>query len=187
MAESLDMLAAFVDESIHEAGVGAYVLGCVEAPIDGCHDIRTTLQKQGLFSFRKATDRRRRAMLQQIGGWGLGCYSYHHRGLYQTGRTQARKSCLLQLLASLSPDVTQIVIETQRTEREETWDTVTIHHARNRGITRSDLSFGFMGKLDEPMLWPADAIASGSRTTLLESRGWEKELLKIGTVITPVR
>lgn len=181
------MIAAFVDESIHEAGVGAYVLGCVEAPIDGCHDIRTILRKEGLFSFRKATNHRRRAMLHQIGAWGLTSHAYYHRGLYQTGRTQARKVCLLQLLASLSSDVSQIVIETQRTERELTWDTVNLHHARNRGITRNDLAFEFMGKLDEPMLWPADAIASGSRTTLLESGGWAKELGKIGTVITPVR
>jgi hypothetical protein len=181
---------AFADESVKEDGVGTYVIGCVIAASNECPALRVSLKGRGKFHFNQASRPRREEMLRNIGEWGLGPCAYVLRGYHLLkGTTQevARRRCLDRLLLDLRDwGVSELVLESRR-RQQDTWDLGAILDALQAKRAPAGLTYGHKRSSQEPLLWPADAIASAVRATFNLPPEFEVALRKIGTEIRSVR
>lgn len=168
---------AFVDESVKEAGVGTYVVGCVITPHTECGELRKELVAGGRFHFRKAGIKRQVAMLEKIASRRLACSAYVYRGLYPIGQEGGRGFCFDRLLLDLQQwGVGELVIESRGRERDS-WDNTTILGARHRGQAPEPLTYCWQRNDADPLLWMADAVAGAVRVNVTSTHERYKEPL----------
>jgi Protein of unknown function (DUF3800) len=157
--------AAFIDESVRAGSGGLrYVVAAgavLQADRDRARDElrKLLLPRQRYLHWNSEKAARRLAILDRLSGFvamALACSSYPVGARRQE---RARADCLTALVGDLKAQgITELVIET-RGEVPDRRDRRTLLHARDAGIAASDLNYRHVGKLEEPLLWAADAIA----------------------------
>jgi hypothetical protein len=156
---------AFVDESVRTGSGGLlYVVAAaavLRADRDRARDEfrKLLLPRQPYLHWNSEKPARRVAVLDRLAGldaMALAC------GYYPVGtrhQESARAACLTALVGDLkAAGISELVIET-RGEPLDRRDRRTLLHAREVGIAPRNLSYRHVGKLEEPLLWAADAIA----------------------------
>lgn len=158
-------MIAFLDESIR-AGQGGlrYVVAAgavVQTDLDPARDAfrELLLPRQPYLHWNSEKPVRRLAIVDRLTNFvamALACSSYPIGAKRQE---PARAACLTALVGDLkAKGISELVIET-RGEVPDRRDRRTLLHARDVGIAPPDLSYRHVGKLEEPLLWVADAIA----------------------------
>lgn len=176
-------MIAFMDESVHvEAEL--YVVGCVIVPHSECDELRNSFDAKVRFHFHSEGEEQRMAMLRKIAGCDVASAAYFRRSL-QGGEPRARKLCLNSLLWDLNQNgVGELVIESRKDPNDRI-DRLTIRNAQDAKIASPDLRYGWNSPKGDPMLWTADAVASGVAGHLRHGR-YVEELQALRTVIRPV-
>lgn len=183
-------MIAFIDESVRTgSGRLLYVMAAgvvVKTDADRARDeLRKFLSPhQGYFHWADEKPARRLAMLDRLAELDVMAFVTGYYPTANRRQERARASCMTMLVGDLRvEDVDDLVIET-RGEALDRHDRQTLLDARHAGIAADSLTYRHAGKLKEPGLWAADAIAGAVATHLAgdDSRYYERlrpSLLKI--------
>lgn len=129
---------------------------------------------------------RRLAMLDRLSGFvamALAC-SYYPVGARR--QEPARAACLTALVGDLKAEgISELVIET-RGEVPDRRDRRTLLHARDVGIAADSLTYRHGRKLEEPLLWAADAIAGAVALHLTGEDSRYFERLQMSLFVRPL-
>ena len=158
-------MIAFIDESVR-AGSGRllYVAAAgavLQADLDRARDElrRLLLPRQPYLHWNSEKAARRVAVLDRLTGLEVMAFACSYYPVGTRRQEPARATCLTALVGDLKAEgISELVIET-RGEVPDRRDRRTLLHAREVGIASGDLSYRHVGKLEEPLLWAADAIA----------------------------
>jgi hypothetical protein len=184
------VVIAFVDESVRTGSGGLlYVVAAgvvVKTDADRARDeLRKFLSpRQGYFHWGDEKPARRLAMLDRLAELDVMAFVTSYYPAANRRQERARASCLTMLVGDLRvEDVDELVVET-RGEYLDRRDRRTLLHVREVGIAADSLTYRHAGKLEEPGLWAADAIAGAVATHLAgnDSQYYERlrpSLLKI--------
>jgi hypothetical protein len=158
-------MIAFSDESVREGQGGLlYVVAAgavAQTDLDPARDElrKLLLSRQPYLHWNSEKAARRLAIvdcLSDLVAMALACTYYPVEARRQE---PARAACLTALVGDLKAEgISKLVIEA-RGEVLDRRDRRTLLHAREVGIASHDLNYRHVGKLEEPLLWAADAIA----------------------------
>jgi hypothetical protein len=158
-------MIAFVDESVRaRSGRLLYVVAAaavLQADLDQARDEfrKLLLPRQSYLHWNSEKATRRVALLDHVSDLAAMALTY---GYYPAGarhQERARAACLTALVGDLKVEgISELVIET-RSEALDRRDRQTLLDARHAGIGADSLTYRHVGKLEEPLLWAADAIA----------------------------
>jgi hypothetical protein len=182
-------MIAFIDESVRAGSGGLlYVVAAgavVQADLDPARDAfrKLLLPRQPYLHWNTEKPARRLAVLDRLTGldaMALACSSYP---VGTRRQERARAACLTALVGDLKAEgISELVIET-RGESLDRRDRRTLLHARDVGIAPHNLSYRHVGKLEEPLLWAADAIAGAVALHLTGEDSRYYEQLQTGLLV----
>ena len=158
-------MIAFVDESVRSgSGKLLYVVAAgavLQADGDRARDElrKLLLPRQPYLHWNSEKPVRRLAVLDRLTGLGAMVFACSYYPVGTRHQESARATCLTALVGDLkAAGISELVIET-RSEVPDRRDRRTLLDARHAGIAADSLTYRHVGKLEEPLLWAADAIA----------------------------
>jgi hypothetical protein len=156
---------AFIDESVRTGSGGLlYVVAAgavVQADLDPARDgfRKLLLPRQPYLHWNSEKPARRVAVLDRLTGLEVMAFACSYYPVGTRRQEPARAACLTALVGDLKAEgISDLVIET-RSEALDRRDRQTLLDARHAGIAADSLIYRHVGKLEEPLLWAADAIA----------------------------
>lgn len=160
-----DHMIAFIDESVRTGQGGLLYVVAAATVIQGESDrARDELRKlllpqQRFIHWHNERPPRRLAMLERLAEVDVMALACSYFPTVAKRQELARKVSLTSLVGDLRGEgIHELVIET-RGEALDRQDRRTLLHARDAGLADGTMVYKHAGKLAEPLLWAADAVA----------------------------
>jgi hypothetical protein len=159
----VEVVRAYIDESVREAAPGLYVLASVAVPPDRADDVRAALRsglrhRRPRFHWRDEEDSDRQAMAKTAGELQLASLVAVSTPMDPKRPERARRVCLTRLLWELEQrDVFDVVFESRQNRDRD--DRAHIVRAQKAGHCSRSLRYDFALPLQEPLLWLPDLVA----------------------------
>jgi hypothetical protein len=184
----VELVRAYIDESVREAAPGLYVLASVAVPADQADDVRAALRsglrhRRPRFHWRDEEDGDRQAMAKVARELQLPALVAVSTPMDPKRPERARRVCLTRLLWELEQRGLLDVLFESRQNRDRD-DRAHIVRAQKAGHCSRSLTYGFELPLQEPLLWLPDLVA-GAVAYARVGRG-EECLALLGESVTVV-